>query len=257
MTPRIYFSYGMTKAGSTLAFELARAALVLSGHDQPRLSTAAVMDRRKLNFAGHLSEENVRALVDETDAIGHMIAIKTHTRPDPPVVRLLQEGRAMAHAVYRDPRDMALSMVDHGRKARARGRENFTEFHSAEDTIDNIRHQTNSLLAWLSLPNVYPLYYDDVAFDMQATAERMMAEMGVRAPVGDVIFMATNQRFTQLNRGVPARHATEMEPGLSDRFRDVFAPLFDRLVEGRHRLPRDGAPVLDADEPLCSWPEGR
>lgn len=255
MSPRIYFSYGMTKTGSTLAFELARSALILSGKEQPRLSTDAVMDRRKLNFVSHLSDQNVAALVNETDALGHMVAIKTHTRPDPAVVRLLQEGRAMAHAVYRDPRDMALSMVDHGVRSAAKGKKNFTEFQSPYDAIENICHQTNSLLAWLSLPNVRPLYFDDVAFNTEEIVTLMMDEMGVSAPIGDVIYMATHQRFTQLNKGVKARHETEMDEDLSATFRAAFAPLYEKLINNRAALPRDGRPVLDANEPLFAWPE--
>ena len=254
MKPLIYFSYGMTKSGSTLAFELARSALILSGKEQPRLSTDAVLDRKKLNFVTHLSEDNVAALLSEAGELGHMIAIKTHTRPDPPVVRLLEDGLAMAHAVYRDPREMALSMVDHGVRAAAKGREAFTEYKTPQDAIDNLCHQSNSLLAWLSLPNVRPLYYDDIAFNTEKTATMMMDEMGIAAPLGDVIYMATHQRFTQLNKGIQARHETEMAEDLSATFRAAFAPFFERLIDNRNDLPRDGTPVLDPDKPLHAWP---
>ena len=243
----------MTKSGSTLAYELARSALVMAGYDQPRLSTNAVLDRKKINFVNHIGPEQVAALEAETAEIGHPIALKTHTRPDDGVVRLLQEGRATAHAIYRDPRDMALSMLDHAANARAKGKPNFTEFHTVEDTIDNIRHQTNTLLSWLSLPNVRPLYYVDVAFDMENTATLLMEELGVDAPVDDVIFMATQQRFTQRNKGVKARHETELTPEMSARFLDIFAPFYEKLVENRKALPRDGRPVLAADTPLCHW----
>ena len=254
MSPRIYFSYGMTKSGSTLAYELARAALVVSGCDQPRLSTAAVMDRKKLNFVAHLTEDNITALLKETEALGHMVVIKTHTRPDPPVIRLLQEGRAIAHAIYRDPRDMALSMVDHGDKSRAKGRPGFTEFVEPRDAIDNLRHQSNSLLSWLSLPGVKPLFYNDLAFDMEATTKAMMAHMGLDAPVAEVIQMATRDRFTQLNKGVPDRHIAEMDKDLSEEFRAEFAPFYAKLIDGRASLPAE-PPILNATKRLCRWPE--
>ena len=251
--PRIYFSYGMTKSGSTLAFELARAALIVAGHDQPRLSTAAVMDRKKLNFVSHLDKSNIEALLAETDAIGHMIAIKTHTRPDPGVVRLLQEGRAIAHAVYRDPRDMALSMVDHGRKSRAKGRPGFSEYYTPQDAMVDLRHQSNSLLAWLSLPGVRPLMYDDVAFNMETTTRRIIADLGLDVPASEVIHIATQERFTQRNKGQRARHENEMTPDLSAEFRATFAPMYDKLIDGRSALPAD-PPILNANEPLCLWP---
>ncbi|WP_189638928.1 hypothetical protein [Paramylibacter ulvae] len=52
--PMIVFCYGMTKCGSTLAFETARSALELSGYPQPRLSMSALGVTRKINFCQHL-----------------------------------------------------------------------------------------------------------------------------------------------------------------------------------------------------------
>ena len=255
MSALIYFSFGMTKSGSTLAYELARSALVLAGYEQPRLSTKAVLDRKKLNFVAHLDADAVAALKAETAALGTPVAIKTHTRPDAEVVKLLQSGEATAHAVYRDPRDMALSMVDHGARALAKGKTAFTEFKTAEDAIENICHQTNSLRSWLSLPNVRPLFYDDVAFDTEKTVGLMLAELGVDVPSEDVIYMAAHQRFTQLNKGVRARHETEMAPELSARFKEIFAPFYERLIDNRAGLSRDGSPVMGADDALCLWSE--
>lgn len=249
----IYFSYGMTKSGSTLAFELARSGLVLSGYDQPRLSLSAVMNRKKLNFCTHIDADNMAAIRRETRAIGHPIAIKTHTRADPVVVRALQSGEATAHAVYRDPRDMALSMLDHGAKSRANGRPGFVEFETLADTIDNIRHQMNSLKSWLSLPNVRPLFYDDFAFNMDETTPRILSELGLQANPEDVMRMATRERFTQRNKARPARYLSEMSPEDATRFETIFAGFYRVLIADRAALPRDGSPVIPADTDLCDW----
>lgn len=253
MRPLIYFSYGMTKSGSTLAFELARSALVLAGFDQPRLSLNAVLNRKKLNFCAHIDEKVAAALTSEARAIGHTIAIKTHTRADPSVVRLLQDGQATAHAVYRDPREIALSMLDHGAKSRANGRPGFVEFVTLADTIDNIRHQINSLKSWLSLPNVRPLYYDDVAFDMDATTALILSEMNLDQDPEAVMRMATKERFTQRNKARRARYLDEMSEADSARFKQIFAGFYETLIDNRAALPRDGSPVISADAELCDW----
>lgn len=253
MKPLIYFSYGMTKSGSTLAYELARSALVLAGLEQPRLSLAAVTNRKKINFIAHVDDPQANAIRNEVASIGHTIAIKTHTRPDPQIVEMLEKGEAFGHAIYRDPRDMALSMLDHGERARAAGKPAFAEYVAVEDTIENIAHQTNTLRAWLSLPGVIPLYYDDFAFDIDATTARIMAELGINADIDATIRMATVERFTQLNKGVAARHNDEMAPAISATFKEIFAPLYDTLITHRAALPRDGRPALAADAPLCRW----
>ena len=251
--PLIYFSYGMTKSGSTLAYELARSGLVLSGYDQPRLSLSAVMNRKKLNFCAHIDEASAQAIRRETRAIGHTIAFKTHTRPDPIVVNMLQEGEATAHAVYRDPREMALSMLDHGVKSRENGRPGFAEYHTLEDTLSEIGHQLNSLKSWLSLPNVRPLYYEDVAFDMAATTALILGELDLTSDPDAVMKMATQDRFTQMNKAKRARHEDEMSSAQSDRFVSIFAGLYDTLITGRAALPRDGRPCISADIDLCDW----
>ncbi len=251
--PLIYFSYGMTKSGSTLSYELARSALVLSGLPQPRLSVAAVEDRKKINFCNHIDETRAAALRAETAALGHTIAIKTHTRPDPVVVQMLENNEAFAHATFRDPREIALSMIDHGIKSREKGQGPFAEYHTVHDAAEDIKHQTNSLLSWLSLPNVRPLYYDDVAFDMAPTAARIADDLGVSADIPSVMNMASNERFTQRNKAEPSRHKAEMAEQTSQDFLTLFAPMYDHLIEKRHDLPNDGRPILDPNVPLCDW----
>lgn len=253
MNPLIYFSYGMTKSGSTLAYELARAGLVLSGRDQPMLPNDAVLDRKRINFCDHIDADRAAALRRETSKIGHMIAIKTHTRPDPDVVEMLNAGEATAHAVYRDPREMALSMIDHGVKSRAAGRTEFSEYFTPIDTVNELRHQSNSLLAWLSLPNVRPIYYDDLAFNMAPTTRRILGEIGSDVDAQDVIEMAVEQRGTQKNRGKRSRHETEMDADISMLFEEVFAPFYQRLIDNRENLKTNGEPTLCADEALCDW----
>lgn len=253
MSALIYFSYGMTKSGSTLAYQLARCAFIEAGFDQPRLSTAAVENRRHINFVGGIDPARAEAIRTETHQIGHPIAFKTHARPEDDVVKMLQNGEAFAHATYRDPRDMALSMLDHGKRAREMGKAAFSEYFEIDDTIDNLRHQSNTLLAWLSLPNVRPIYYEDLAFNMEQTAAILTAELGVDVPVHKVIKKATQDNFTQKNKAVSARHETEMSQETSQRFRRVFAPFFDRLIDNRDRLPLDGHPALDPEKPLCDW----
>lgn len=253
MSALIYFSYGMTKSGSTLGYELARSAFEHAGYSQPRLSLDAVEFRKNVNFVNSVDEQRADAIRNEIKEIGHPIAIKTHSRPDPEIVKMLETGEATAHAIYRDPRDIGLSMLDHGERARARGKPSFSEFHKIEDTFENIRHQTNTLLAWLSLPNVRPMYYEDIAFNMSETATRLVSELNVDADIPAIMQNTTNDRFTQKNKAVSNRHSSEMSKEVSDEFLRIFAPLFERLINNRDQLARDGSPVLDPQHALCLW----
>jgi hypothetical protein len=177
-------------------------------------------------------------------AIGHPIVIKTHTRPDPAVVRLIQNGQAIAHACYRDPRDMALSMLDHGQRARANGKPAFAEIETLEDAKNGIRNQCDSLTAWLRLPNVLPLDFEDIAFDMQSTAQRILNQLGITGDPDEIVNKILDGRFTQFNKGIPHRYRFEMSQQEGGKFANEFAPLLSRLIDNKRTLPTDGSIVL-------------
>ncbi len=250
-TPLLYFSYGMTRAGSTLGFELVRTALEYCGYSQPLLTSSALVAGRRINMAQHISPEQAEELLEEVRNIGHPVVIKTHTRPDDPaVVGLMQRGQAIAHAVYRDPRDMALSMVNAGERARAAGVPGFAEIHTLDDAFDNIRHQTNSLTAWLRLPGVLPLYYDDLAFDTEATARRILHQLGLQADAAFIARHVLTNRFTQKYKGQRQRFTDEMDPGLAKLIAQEFTPLFLDFIIHRADLPDDGSITLPAPRHL-------
>lgn len=251
MQPLIYFSYGMTKSGSTLAYQLVRTALESAGMAQPRLSASAIAADRAVNFVEHLSQTQVDELLDQARALGHIIVLKTHTRPDDPaVVGLLQCGLAIGHAVCRDPRDMALSMLDHGRRSRRLGRQPFSEFRTLDDALDNIRHQTDSLTAWLRLPNILPLCYDEVAFDTATAARKILRQLDITLNPGHIATVALESGKTNRNQGTKARHQSEMSPPDVARIGAEFAPLLDILINNRAHLPQDGRVTLPPPQHL-------
>jgi len=254
MQPLLYFSYGMTKTGSTLAFELVRSALDLCGFPQDRVPLDVVRPGAKHNFVNHISEQQLDALKQEAKKCGYPIALKTHTRPDPCVVSAIQNGEAIAHASYRDPRDMALSMLDHGAKARAEGRDAFSELRSLAQVLQNIRHQHDSLTAWLRLPGTMPLYFEDTAFDTAKTARRILARLGLKLDPEVLADVVLTQRFTQKNKAQRQRYPTEMSAGDSEGIAGEFAPLIEKFICNRHSLVDDGRIHLPPPQQLRHGP---
>ncbi len=244
MGPKIIFSYGMTKCGSTLAFELARTALELSGFAQPIMPPEAIGLNKRINFARHLNEKQIACLEDIAYDLGHPIVIKTHTRPDPAVIDMINRGKAVVHATYRDPREMALSMMDHGQRSRLAGRAAFSEIATIDDAIFNIHGQIDSLTQWLYRKNCLPIFYHDLAFRMPLMAQRIMHNVMVDGPVGPVKRHVLKKRFTQFNKGVKKRYRTEMTKADQDRIRKEFPNFFRLLIRNRMFLPQDGRPIL-------------
>lgn len=242
--PTAVFAYGMTKSGSTLAFELARTALELSGFPQPILPADATGKTRKINFAAHLDDRNVACLTEAVRDVGHPVVIKTHTRPDPCVIAMIDRREALVQASYRDPREIALSMIDHGNRSRAAGKPAFAEIATLDDAMRDITSQIDSLTQWLYRPNCVPLYYEDVAFRGLATTRRILRRLQLEIPAGRVLRYVLKKRFIQLNLGVKKRYRDQMSEADQQRFRQTYDLFFRHLIRERGALPDDGRPIL-------------
>ncbi len=240
MEPFIFFSYGLTKSGSTLAFQLAVVALQQAGFPQPRLEVPGLVVSPKINAIEHVSDAQAAALADTVRALGHPVALKTHTRPDPAVRALVATGAARAHAVVRDPRDIALSMLDHGARARARGRPAFSEIATLEDAIAGIDDQMRTLAGWLALPGVRVLRFDRLAFETTAAAAAILDQLGVPGDPCAIAREVLGGRFTQFNTGRRDRHLHEMAQADSARLRARYDPFFTHVLRGPGRLPPAG-----------------
>jgi hypothetical protein len=230
--PLIYISYGMRKSGSTLAFELTRAILEQNGYWQKRLSRNAVPSDAAINFVHRLSAARLERIESEARSLGYPIVLKTHVAPTRDVEAWVRSGRIQGHCVYRDPREMALSTMDHGRRARANGEQAFAGIETLDDAIRDIRRQVPWFRAWARLPGFTPLSYDQVAFDTQATVRLLCEQIGLAADPAEVERIAKTTRFTQYNKGVPGR-AKELAPEDGARILEEFRGFYEEFIEAR------------------------
>lgn len=239
----IYFSFGMHKAGSTLGFELTKGMFSRAGAAQILLPRAIIGDNQDINFLRCPTAENVRALEREVTRIGHPIVIKTHQAAIPEIIALLETGKAMGQCVYRDPRDIILSLLDAGTKAREQGQAAFSKIDSMERAIVNVEKNIRTMETWVHLPNILPVNYRDLAFDTAATVERLMRQTGV---VVDASRLArefnVNQSgfwpplrglfkkkpFTQFNKGIRDRYKTELTAEQNEMLMAKFGDFIER-----------------------------
>ena len=228
----ILISYGITKSGSTLAFEMARAVLELNGFSQERLGEGVVNDGHHINFVSGWTDERLTRLLDA--ASGSRIAVKTHTDPydlSPQYVQeLIDAGELRVHAVYRDPRDVVLSMCEHAERTRTSPTgPAFRAVRTLDHAIERLGVQLHRFRAWGQFPSL-KLQYEEFAFDPVVGPSRIAEDLGLPADPARVWEKAREQ-FTQLNVGVAGRYATDLSPGECERVERAF-PLFLELVRG-------------------------
>jgi hypothetical protein len=235
----LYVSFGMRKAGSTFAFEMTKEILEQNGMPQKRLPGDIIDQKHKINYVAHFSDEVLEQLITEVEAIGYPIVIKTHQRPSRGIANMIRSGKVIGQASYRDPRDIALSLVDAGRHARERGRQAFSEFYNLHDTVRTIGRQIEWLEEWLELPGIMPIYYEDMAFDTEPTTRRVAAQFDLPVDAAQAKATVTSSRFTQFNKGVSQRHLEEMSEEDRVRLNDLFGDFIDRYCgSDREKQPR-------------------
>ncbi len=247
--PTVYFSYGLTKSASTLAYRLAHLSLESAGCPQPRIPPPIVDEIHSVNFVSHVDDAMMAALLDIAQTRGYPLVVKTHVLPSPAVVAAISAGQARGSISLRDPRDMALSMLDHGTRARRKGHFAFREYVTLPDTLDAIRLQVDALAAWLKLPDMLVLPYNLLAFDTETAVNKLLQHLGIAGNPAEIARMVSDKRYIQFNKGIRDRYKTAMSPTDSDRFAAEFAPLL-ALLATLENAPFDGTPALPASASL-------
>lgn len=222
-------SYGVPKSGSTLAFQLARAAARLGGHRQ---AMPALLSRaHRVNFLQTLHASELPALA--AAAADRVVLVKTHASPDAAWVEayvgLAERGLVSAHVNHRDPRDVCLSLLDAGVLARTRRSAAFAEFVTMADAEARVERYLAELAIWAGLPRVLPLRYEICAFRTDAAIDSIKAHLGVRCPNWPVRLYAQHIAFTWRNKAIPARHEAELDTATRARLTARFAPYLRQM----------------------------
>lgn len=227
----LVFSYGVPKSGSTLAFQIARAAALFSGHSQRLLPPPLRTPGHKVNFQQTLDPElllRVAALVRD-----RVLVIKTHDAPGPEWAAayrdLAARGQAAAIVNHRDPRDICLSLCDAGRAARAAGEAAFAEFVTLEDAAARVQGYLAELDSWRGLPALLDVRYEVCAFRMDEAIATIRAHLGLRCLAWPVRLYAGRIAFTHRNKAVPDRHVAELGTMERTVLDAAFAPYLDTM----------------------------
>jgi hypothetical protein len=226
--------YGITKSGSTLAFELVKGILETGGHPQLRLPEDAVNPGHRINYIQPLTRKR---LDDLLSAVGERsIAVKTHAALAPPLFSYVEElqgsGRMQVIASYRDPRDICLSLVDAGERARASGRSEFSLMRNIHIAADEVAKQIPKFEVWASLNNTLLLEYELVAFSPDCAIDRIEAVLNVKGDRERAKQYAFEEAFTQKNKGERRRFLSELDEEKQNFLQQRFGEFLRRMYEG-------------------------
>jgi len=228
--------YGITKSGSTLAFELVKGMLESAGHPQERLPDEAVNPGHRVNYIQPLDRRRLNVLLA---AVGERwIAVKTHAGFNDPLFpyleQLVDDKRLRIIASYRDPRDICLSLVDAGVKSRAAGKKEFSEVSDLESAVPRVLEQIVKFRKWAAVRNTLRLDYDVVAFDPDVAIERIERCLGIASDYHQAKRHAFADAFTQRNKAQRHRSRTELSPEEDARLTEAFAEFLGNVHDANN-----------------------
>lgn len=174
----ILISAGLQKSGTGLFFNLTNDMLAAAGKDDIR----KLREKFKLQDVlkhyncsmDQLSWERIRKLLP-LHARGKTFVVKTHNRPTKWVRSLMALKVVKTTFIYRDPRDVVLSALDHGERIRNEGEDHtFAVCSTIENTIPRVKAWLDtSAMEWIHLKGVLVFKYEDLIQDPVSQMKRV------------------------------------------------------------------------------------
>ena len=224
--------YGIAKSGSTLAFELVKGVLESAGHSQKKLKGApGIKPRGRGNHMESVEKADLAALID---AVGpdRIVAAKTHKTFDDALFAWMEEQQRLRRlqvvASYRDPRDICLSLIDHGARSRDSGRRGFSRIKDLDDAEHVVSRAIGKFAKWGALEGTLRLYFETAAFDPDAAIAAIEGVLGVKGDAESAKKHAFEDAFTQRNKAKRSRYLDEMDEAEQARMLKTFGSFIEQ-----------------------------
>lgn len=220
----IYICYGITKSASTFLYQMTEEVFRAAGKPVVRLGKPfrkADSVENYFNFIDHDLLSDIERHIGGAD-----IVLKTHGPPLGNVTKLAAEGRILASASIRDPREIALSMIDHGARSRRWWNKRFSEFVTAADTLNSLDIQLGCFRDWATVEQVKVFTYNEICYDSAAVIRAVASQIGATVDIDSVLAKFRDKGVIgQFSKGKALRYS-EMSPSDQALFLERYAELY-------------------------------
>jgi hypothetical protein len=234
----IVLSAGMQKAGTAWYFNLTNDLLVAAGHADVRRLRSQFRLQRFMTAAncniGRPTTARMLA-VGLPHLLGKTYVVKTHESPTAGVAAATKLGMMRASYIYRDPRDVVVSVYEHGERIRSSGADSATGFdklETVESAIEFVAERLKSWRAWVSLPGTLIVRYEHLRADPLRECERLVGFLGLTLPA-DAIPNTVHRYSAERASAGDTPHPLHFHRGTSGRWRERLTPAQAEQCERR------------------------
>jgi hypothetical protein len=229
----IFLTAAMLKAGSSWLYNMINDLAVEAGHQDGR-EIRARFHLEKYLSASDCTSRTLRihrlAVISYPLLFGNTFTTKTHGKPTFAVQRMIDLRLMRAVYIYRDPRDVALSLFDHGEWIRNEGIPSSTRFDSLT-TIDmalEVAHYYVQLWEkWAASERCLIIRYEDLMHDPDDTMQKVCDHLRIEVP--EHALEVVIQRYNKDNRE-DWQHDLHFNVGKIGRWREKFTPAQKQLA---------------------------
>ena len=204
----LFISYGMTRSGSTLAFETEKAILEEYGMPQEKIIIEGLENWIE-NYLPekYLSDINsLKKINEKTQA--NFVVFKTHGAANEKLLNFIRKFKIPVTISVRDPKDIAISLLEISKKNRSINETGFIDIISFKDAIKNMEEDLWRLETWRPLieegiAKVIP--YEEIIEEAEILINYLADITSKPKLLISDIREITKKRFTQFNVGVAGR----------------------------------------------------
>jgi hypothetical protein len=219
----------MQKAASATLFNLTNDLLIAAGKSDVREL------RSRYRFGFFMTKVNCNvgplrayklAWLSLPHWMGQSFVVKTHNPPSAFAQIFTRLNILRATYIYRDPRDVALSVFEHGKRLREQRFDSNTQFDTIE-TMEEAIQFTQSLLptwdAWSNFPHVLLIRFEDFRSMMADHAKALVDFLGLT--IGEKEFTEIIDRYDYHRKGTNTvgSASTHFHGGSSGRWRQKMS----------------------------------
>lgn len=220
----IYICYGITKSASTFLYQMTEEVFRAAGRPVVRLGKPFRKADSIENYFNFIDDALLAEIERHTG--GADIVLKTHGPPRGGVAAMVSRGQVLASASIRDPREIALSMLDHGTRSRLWRNTAFSEFVTVQDTLNSIDIQLGCFREWAGLKTIEIFTYNDICYASEAVVGAIARQIGADIDADRVIRrFADKGTIGQFSKGRALRYS-EMSEADQTVFRERYADLY-------------------------------